>query len=115
VTDPDPTPDEARAFAAGLRAAREVVARQADLTDLVHFERPSDYRKGVLTCLAALDAAIKEAPELDRALARVRAEALQEAAEQVRDECRDSDEECFCGSRRWLYERAARIRRGESL
>lgn len=39
----------------GLRAARKVVERQTDLTDLVHFERPSDFRKGVLTCLVALD------------------------------------------------------------
>lgn len=36
-------------------AARTAVARQTDLTELVHFERPSDFRKGVLTCLVALD------------------------------------------------------------
>jgi hypothetical protein len=28
---------------------------------LVHFDKPSDFRKGVLTCLAALDSAITEA------------------------------------------------------
>lgn len=44
----------------GLRAAREVVDRQTDLAELVHFERPSDFRKGVLTCLAALDSKIME-------------------------------------------------------
>lgn len=45
-------------FLDGLRAAREAVLRQTDLTELVHFERPSDFRKGVLTCLAAVDAVI---------------------------------------------------------
>lgn len=49
------------AYVAGLRAAREVVARQTSLTELVHFERPSDFRKGVVTCLVALDNAIREA------------------------------------------------------
>ena len=37
------------------------IRRQASLPDLVHFERPSDFRKGVLTCLAALEAR-EEAP-----------------------------------------------------
>lgn len=45
----------------GLIAARDVVERQTDLTELVHFDRPSDFRKGVLTCLAALDDAIQKA------------------------------------------------------
>lgn len=49
------------AYLDGLRAAREVVMRQTDLAELVHFDRPSDYRKGVLTCLVALDKAIEEA------------------------------------------------------
>lgn len=49
----------------GMKEAREIVARQTDLTELVHFERPSDFRKGVLTCLAALDARIREL-ETDR-------------------------------------------------
>lgn len=53
AVEPQPSP-----LLAGLRAAREVVDRQTDLAELVHFERPSDFRKGVLTCLAALDAAI---------------------------------------------------------
>jgi hypothetical protein len=50
-----------RTFVDGLREARKVVERQTDLTELIHFERPSDYRKGVLTCLMALDKAIEEA------------------------------------------------------
>ena len=33
-----------------------VVERQTNLTELVHFDRPSDFRKGVLTCIAALNA-----------------------------------------------------------
>jgi hypothetical protein len=37
--------------------ARTVLERQTDLTELIHFDRPSDFRKGILTCLAALDAA----------------------------------------------------------
>lgn len=57
MADPGPEIDQ---FLAGLRAARETVERQTDLTELVHFERPSDFRKGVLTCLAALDAQINE-------------------------------------------------------
>ena len=50
-----------RTFLDGLREARAVVERQTDLTDLVHFDKPSDFRKGVLTCLVALDNAIREA------------------------------------------------------
>lgn len=41
---------------AGRRQAVEAVRAQADLPDLVHFDRPSDFRKGVLSCLAALEA-----------------------------------------------------------
>ena len=37
--------------------ARTVLERQTDLTELIHFDRPSDFRKGISTCLAALDAA----------------------------------------------------------
>lgn len=44
------------AYQRGLAKAVEVVRRQANLPDLVHFDRPSDFRKGVLTCLAALEA-----------------------------------------------------------
>lgn len=40
----------------------ECVERQADLPSLVHFDKPSDFRKGVLTVLAALNAARQEAP-----------------------------------------------------
>lgn len=47
--------------AATWDAAREAVARQTDLTELVHFDRPSDFRKGVLSSLVALDEARKEA------------------------------------------------------
>lgn len=43
-------------FAAALDAAIATVERQTDLTELMHFDRPSDYRKGVLTSLAALHA-----------------------------------------------------------
>lgn len=50
-----------QSFIDGLREARKVVERQTNLADLVHFDRPSDFRKGVLTCLAALDNAIAEA------------------------------------------------------
>lgn len=46
------------AVAVALHGAREVVERQTDLTELVVFERPSDFRKGVLTSLTALDAYI---------------------------------------------------------
>lgn len=31
--------------------------RQIDLTDLMHFDKPSDFSKGVLTTIAALNAA----------------------------------------------------------
>lgn len=40
----------------GIREAVQVVRAQADLPSLMHFDRPSDFRKGVLTCLAALEA-----------------------------------------------------------
>jgi hypothetical protein len=40
----------------GRRQATEAVRAQANLPDLVHFDRPSDFRKGVLSCLAALEA-----------------------------------------------------------
>jgi hypothetical protein len=53
----EPTSDT---FLDGLREARRIVERQTDLTELVHFERPSDYRKGVLTCLMALDQAVAD-------------------------------------------------------
>ena len=56
-------PTYADGYLVGLRTARGVVERQTDLTELVHFDRPSDFRKGVLTCLMALDAAIKDAIE----------------------------------------------------
>ncbi|GAA2608579.1 hypothetical protein GCM10010399_44260 [Dactylosporangium fulvum] len=46
----------ARGIAEGLRQAAEAVRAQANLPDLVHFDRPSDFRKGVLSCLAALEA-----------------------------------------------------------
>ena len=60
MTEPGaPRPSDYAPFIAGLRAAREVVERQTDLTELIHFERPSDYRKGVLTCLMALTATIE--------------------------------------------------------
>lgn len=52
---------DAHIRAEALREARAIVERQTDLTELVLFDRPSDFCKGVLTCLAALDAAIKEA------------------------------------------------------
>jgi hypothetical protein len=57
------TPDAASppTYLDGLRDARAVVERQTDLTDLVHFDRPSDFRKGILTCLVALDDAIARA------------------------------------------------------
>lgn len=58
---PAKEPDYEDGFRAGLRSARGVVFRQTSLAELVHFDRPSDFRKGVLTCLAALDNAIKEA------------------------------------------------------
>jgi hypothetical protein len=45
-----------RGKADGRREAIKVVRAQAGLPDLVHFDRPSDFRKGVLTCLAALEA-----------------------------------------------------------
>lgn len=60
MTDHTPLTDAQVPFIDGMRAAREVVARQTDLTELIYFERPSDFRKGVLTCLAALDAAIQD-------------------------------------------------------
>jgi hypothetical protein len=41
---------------AGRRQAAVAVRAQANLPDLVHFDRPSDFRKGVLSCLAALEA-----------------------------------------------------------
>lgn len=47
--------------AEGLRQATEAVRAQANLPDLVHFDRPSDFRKGVLTCLAALEAGASDA------------------------------------------------------
>lgn len=50
-------------FLDGLLAARDVVQAQTNLPDLIHFDRPSDFRKGVLTCLAALDAKIKAETE----------------------------------------------------
>lgn len=46
----------AQGIAEGLRQAKTAVRAQAGLPDLVHFDRPSDFRKGVLTCLAALEA-----------------------------------------------------------
>jgi hypothetical protein len=49
------------AFIKGLRTAREAVERQTDLPSLVFFERPSDFTKGVLSCLTAIDAQILEA------------------------------------------------------
>lgn len=51
-------------YIAGMRAARVVVERQTNLADLVHFDRPSDFRKGIVTCLVALDEAIREAEAL---------------------------------------------------
>ncbi len=45
-----------RGVAEGLKRAATAVRAQAGLPDLVHFDRPSDFRKGVLTCLAALEA-----------------------------------------------------------
>jgi phage/plasmid primase-like uncharacterized protein len=52
---------DASAFAAGrtqaLEEAAQIVRSQANLPDLMHFDRPSDFRKGVLSCLAALEAA----------------------------------------------------------
>ena len=47
-------------FLDGLRAAKGIVERQTNLPDLIHFERPSDFRKGVLTSIMALEAAIAE-------------------------------------------------------
>lgn len=54
----------AKAYADGIEAGRRLgrrqatgaVRAQANLPDLVHFDRPSDFRKGVLSCLAALEA-----------------------------------------------------------
>lgn len=40
----------------GLNRAATAVRSQANLPDLIHFDRPSDFRKGVLSCLAALEA-----------------------------------------------------------
>lgn len=40
--------------------ARRVVERQTNLPALVHFDRPSDFSKAILSCLTALDA---EAPK----------------------------------------------------
>jgi len=56
-----------RGVAEGLKRAATAVRAQAGLPDLVHFNRPSDFRKGVLTCLAALESlatkATEEAPD----------------------------------------------------
>lgn len=49
---------------AAWKEAIAVATRQTDLTDLtdlVHFERPSDFRKGVLTVITALNAAREKA------------------------------------------------------
>lgn len=46
----------AAAEAAGFARAVAIVRAQADLPSLMHFDRPSDFRKGVLSCLAALEA-----------------------------------------------------------
>ncbi len=35
-------------------AAVETAERQTNLADLVHFDKPSDFRKGVLTVITAL-------------------------------------------------------------
>jgi hypothetical protein len=63
---PGPNADQAayeRGVAEGLRRAATAVRAQANLPDLVHFDRPSDFRKGVLTCLAALESLTKPAQE----------------------------------------------------
>lgn len=50
----------ARGLAEGRRLAIAAVRAQASLPDLMHFDRPSDFRKGVLSCLAALEAQDQE-------------------------------------------------------
>jgi len=55
------TADYDAGFRDGLRAAREAVGRQTNLPDLVHFDRPSDFRKGVLSCVVAIDNVIPPA------------------------------------------------------
>lgn len=55
----------AAGVAEGLRRAATAVRAQAGLPDLVHFDRPSDFRKGVLTCLAALEALEPKPAEQD--------------------------------------------------
>lgn len=52
--------DELAAFVAKARTAawgeaRAAVERQTNLPDLVYFDKPSDFRKGVLSSLVALD------------------------------------------------------------
>lgn len=46
-------------------AADAAVERQTNLADLMHFDRPSDFRKGVLSSLMALRAARTEAEARD--------------------------------------------------
>ena len=63
TTEPSVSDVPSRSFIDGLREAYKVVERQSALADLIHFDRPSDFRKGVLTCLVALEKAIDEAVE----------------------------------------------------
>jgi hypothetical protein len=46
----------AERLAAEREAMIQVARRQTDLTELVHFDKPSDFRKGVLTVIVALEA-----------------------------------------------------------
>lgn len=58
---------ERRAKTEAWSDAIGVVERQTNLTELVHFDKPSDFRKGVLTCIAALKAeAMERADAKDR-------------------------------------------------
>jgi hypothetical protein len=54
----------AQARAEAWDEAVATVRRQTNLADLIHFDRPSDFRKGVLTCITALEAARAAAAEI---------------------------------------------------
>jgi hypothetical protein len=47
------TPQERAVWDEAIAVAR----RQTNLAELVHFDKPSDFRKGVLTVIVALEAA----------------------------------------------------------
>jgi hypothetical protein len=49
---------KAEARVSALAEAALAVERQTNLPDLVHFDKPSDFRKGVLTALMAVRALV---------------------------------------------------------